>query len=546
MRILATKIQGRVKTYESRRRRWNGALGVLLSAGLFLLSSPGMPLPWLVWVALVPFFWGLRQAATLREGGLLGLGFGWLGWFGSVWWLAAPLREILGMPGGAALGLTVAGCLLLAAPYAVAGGVVTRWIPSSGIAGALAAAAVFTLTTVWLGLVFQGNIAHCLYRYPVALQVLELGGVPLLLFAIYGVNWLLADAFLLFRERRNAALKLGGCAALIFCLVVGYGAVRLRQFSSEMEAAGPQRWITVGAVQPNIPIGIPGERHPAPESLRNSFFTALDQARELAANHPGIDLLVLPENPATFLFNQDNERRRALGQLIGATGIPVILNADARDAPGESGEAAGRYNIAVLVDANRDVTGSYVKIKRLPLVEYLPLEERLPWLRRWFPASLRVVEGPGPELLPVNDDVRVIPLICYEGTMSAFTRAFVREGGNLIVNQTNDSWFLRTRASEIHLALALCRSVENRVPMVRVTNSGVGVHVQANGSIVPGSKTGLFVESVTAFPLYVPPERALYARIGDSWLIAPIVFLAAFMITGMRRRAGVGLGRAQR
>lgn len=492
-----------------------------LSVALFSLCAPGRPLPWLAWVAMVPLFVALHQARPLQGFLLSGL-FGWLMWFTSVWWLQAPLRDMMGMSVAMATWIVLAGCLVIALPYAAAGAVVCKWRRRRGILGAGRDAAIFTAAITVLTPVFHGNIAHTQYQYPVILQILELGGAPLLLFLILWVNWILADAIVAFRaERRISGISLIAAAvipAFVFC----YGAVRLEQFNSAMNAAPPEQWLTVGAIQPNIPIRISDERQPDSGARENDFFTALEQARQLVERHPGIELIALPENPATFLFNQDAERRQALANFIRETGKSVLLNADAFDPAQPHG---GRYNIAALIDSERNLAGHYPKIKRVPIVEYVPGEDRLPWLRKLFPKSLRVLEGPAPVVFDVKPGIHVIPLVCYEGTFSSFTREFVRLGGNVIVNQVNDSWFLRTPASEIHLALTLYRTVEYRMPLVRVTNSGISAHIRADGRIVPGTRTDLFTEAATVFPLFVPPQRSLYGRFGNLWMFALLAFL---------------------
>ena len=477
---------------------------------------------------MVPILYELRTTSPLRGFLLSGL-FGWLMWFTSVWWLQAPLRDIVGMSGFAAILFTMAGCLLMAFPYAMAGAIICKWPRQSGIAGAARDAAIFTVTITWLTPILQGSIAHTQYQYPIVLQILELGGSPLLLFLIFWVNWLVADGVLAFQNNRSIPWKPLGASVAIFSTVIIYGAIRLQQFDSSMKSAPRGQWLTVGAVQPNIPIAVMKERQPDPNALANDFFSAMEQAKELAQRHPEIDLLALPENPATFLFNQDPARRQALGKLITETGKPVILNVDAFDSSKAVNGIVERYNIAVLMDANRDLTGSYPKIKRIPVVEYIPGETAFPWLRKCFPKSMRVLEGPSPVVFGLRPGVKIIPLICYEGTVSSFTRQFVRKGGNVIVNQVNDSWFLRTPASEVHLALTLFRTIEYRVPLVRVTNSGIGAHIQADGRIVPGSRTELFTKTATAFPLYVPPRRSVYAQIGNYWMIGFAAFLFEFV-----------------
>ena len=507
-------------------------LPTLLSVGLFALCAPGRPFPWLAWVCMVPMLSQLRQTTVWRGLFFAGI-FGWLMWFTSVWWLYAPLHDMLGMPILGSLLFIFVGCGWLALPYALAGAIICRWPRSSGIFGAARDAAVFTTAITWLTPIFQGSIAHTQYRYPIVLQILELGGTPLLLFLIFWVNALLAEGLLQWRNKHSPRKLLLG-AIMVLGVVLFYGGIRLQQFAGVMKAAPNENWFTVGAIQPNIPIQVDAQRQPSSGSAGNDFYSAIQQAHDLFQKHPEVDLFALPENPATFLFNQDAGRRQTVGKLITETHRPVMINADAFDPAKAAESIPERYNVALWMDANHNLASSYAKIERVPVVEYLPGEKMFPWLRQWFPKSQRVLQGSGPVVFEIKPNIKVIPLICYEGTGSSLTRQFIRKGGNIIINQVNDSWFLRTPASEIHLALTLFRTVEYRVPLVRVTNSGVGAHIQADGRIVPGSRTDLFKKTETAFPLYVPASRSVYAMIGNWWMLLffGLVFLSRSHIKG--------------
>ena len=71
-----------------------------------------------------------------------------------------------------------------------------------------------------------------------------------------------------------------------------------------------------------------------------------------------------------------------------------------------------------------------------------------------------------------GDKAKIAPLICFEDTIGDLARQFVLAGANLLVNVTNDGWFLRTSGSRQHLANAVFRCVETRLPMVRAANTG--------------------------------------------------------------------------
>src|SRR4030095_5827858 len=103
----------------------------------------------LAWALMVPLLFQLRQTGAVRGLLLAGL-FGWLMWFTSVWWLHAPLHDMLGMTVASSVVFIMIGSVLMALPYALAGAVVCKWKRKDGILGAARDAAIFTIAITWL------------------------------------------------------------------------------------------------------------------------------------------------------------------------------------------------------------------------------------------------------------------------------------------------------------------------------------------------------------------------------------------------------------
>ncbi|MBU1533801.1 hypothetical protein KKF84_00690, partial [Myxococcota bacterium] len=80
-------------------------------------------------------------------------------------------------------------------------------------------------------------------------------------------------------------------------------------------------------------------------------------------------------------------------------------------------------------------------------------------------------------------DVKFGPLICYEDILPDFGRKSAANNPNILFNITNDAWFGATQEPYQHLALAVFRSVETRLPMVRNVNIGVSAFISPDGSL---------------------------------------------------------------
>ena len=162
------------------------------------------------------------------------------------------------------------------------------------------------------------------------------------------------------------------------------------------------------------------------------------------------------------------------------------------------------YNAALLVsDAGQQVQ-IYRKVHLVPFGEYIPGRHTIPLLARVVGDQVPDDFAFGKEhtvFRLTNDKARVAPLICFEDTIGDLTRQFVLGGANLLANVTNDGWFLRSAASQQHLANAVFRCVETRLPMVRAANTGVTCFVNEFGRITQifqDDTGGTFTEGVLA------------------------------------------------
>jgi apolipoprotein N-acyltransferase len=135
--------------------------------------------------------------------------------------------------------------------------------------------------------------------------------------------------------------------------------------------------------------------------------------------------------------------------------------------------------------------------------------------------------------------VQIIPLICFEDTIGRVARRFVREAPQMIVNLSNDGWFLQSVEPEVQLINALFRTIELRRPMVRATNTGVSCFIDTRGRItskLTDPDTGsCFLEGTLPGEVKVPrhPAMTLYSRFGD-WFA--LTMLGICLVVWMMKR----------
>src|SRR5690606_33109703 len=111
------------------------------------------------------------------------------------------------------------------------------------------------------------------------------------------------------------------------------------------------------------------------------------------------------------------------------------------------------------------------------------LMEKLRWMIPDLPrGSFNTGDSAEPFTLPAPDaEVQLIPLVCFEDTLGRVARHGVRAAPQLMVNVTNDGWFLDSEAADQHMANAVLRCIELRRPLARAANTGVTAVVDVRG-----------------------------------------------------------------
>ena len=141
--------------------------------------------------------------------------------------------------------------------------------------------------------------------------------------------------------------------------------------------------------------------------------------------------------------------------------------------------------------------------------------------------------GPGPRTLGLGAHGQAGVQICYEIVFSGE----VAERGHrpdYIFNPSNDGWF-GAHGPPQHLAQARMRAIEEGLPVLRSTTTGISAVIDARGVVRRhlGHLAGGRIDGV------IPPPSAptLFARLGNGLaLLWAMVFLLAAYIASQRRR----------
>ena len=425
-----------------------------------------------------------------------------------------------------------------ALPWAI-GAAVAVWLarpPPASVRPKVPASLAFAIgvfTATFVPAVFPWTPAGGLARWPVLLQTAELVGERGTSFLVAIACALVADAITraLCRHGANARLRASAgplaIGSIVFALLVVYGAIRMRAVDA-LRAAAPRA--KVALLQPDFDATFRWDERKA--GLMMDRLSTLTKQAEGA----GAVLTVWPESAYPYTLAHGVKRSPYGARAVLQNGVhgPVLTGAYLTKGGGVG------TNSAILVDRNGAIGPSYDKRHLLWFGETVPLADTFPVLRKVFARGTGL--APGSESVAFRSGPIVAAVLnCYEDTLPQAGREAMGPRPNLLVNVTNDAWFAGSAEGELHLRLAVLRSIEARRDLVRAVNRGPTSWVDAAGRVVarhdPTPGLGASPPLVADAALLDSP-LTLYTRFGDAPLVVLVVLAMAFAWTRRRLRGG--------
>jgi len=497
---------------------------ILASTVLLFLSYEPLNFTALTFLSLIPWFSALRDSKNNRESIKISFILGALFCLTSFFWVARVVHQFGNLSWPTSILLLGLYALIAEPSFAICAPVFRKILILQKSLGAhfsftyvlflsLTGASLFAIVDWTLPKLFVDTFGHGYAPWLTVLQLSEITG-PM------GLTWLwmftaLQVYFVAQFESENGFLlkrTLYHITPLIslWGVVLMFGNIRISQIDRIYSQSNAPALRVIG-IQANIE---DAQKLLAEQDVRRTADFVLDTYKTLTKqavqNHPDTDLVVWPETayPSAFLA-PDTPREKARDQdllaFISSLNIPIAF--------GGYGMNHERLPTNTLIYAFPDGTvTTYAKSILLLFGETLPFVDSLPWMRLWFPMIGFFGKGPGPTVSNLKHS-RLLSMICYEALFPWFSQEGLRSGAQWILNVTNDSWFGSISAPDYHLSLVRLRSIETRVPQLRITNTGYTALIEPTG-IVSG-KTSLFEQATPYYELKLledPKNTSLYSR----------------------------------
>lgn len=298
---------------------------------------------------------------------------------------------------------------------------------------------------------------------------------------------------------------------------------------------GTRTAITV--VQPNI--GQEDKHVDAKEEANFAKLASLTRAQDAETSR----LIFWPEAAIPAYLDMEPEWRWRVADLLGRDDLMLMGGVKVYFKDQDKGLYAdrtviGARNATWIVTPGGRLLGRYDKAHLVPYGEYLPMRNILEPMgfSRLVPGSADFWPGPGPRTLPLpaapgRPALHMGLQICYEIIFSGqvIDRA---HRPDFLFNPSNDAWFGAWGPPQ-HVAQARLRAIEEAMPVIRSTPTGISAVIDAGGRVnasLAHHKAGAIH---TTLPAAAPPS--LFATYGNLLPLCFAGLLFVFAVASLRR-----------
>jgi apolipoprotein N-acyltransferase len=512
-------------------------LAALLSGVLLALAFPTYDLGWVGWVGLVPLLIAISGRSP-KYSFFLSFACGLTFFPGVFSW-------ILEISGYTFLHHTILG-LYLASYFGLFGLAFTFIAKRFSMNSAL-----FSAPFIWVSLEYiRSNLSflalpwallgHSQHTYGHIIQIASITGAYGISFLMVLVNATLTATILafLYRHKReksqafNPPSRKGVISLVIATAVLSCGTLLYGQMTLSKPTVGTR--IKMSVVQGNI------EQAKKWDSKYENYIMQIytDLSKKASEGRPA--LIIWPETATPKYILKKFDILKKMISLIRQTGTYYLIgSAEYPKFKKSLFNPKKGGNTALLFSPKGNVLGQYLKIRLFPFGEYLPYKETIPWSSINVPEVGGYVTGKEFTVFE-HPDFRFGVTICWENMFPDLVRQFVKAGAQFMINITNEAWFGKTAAPYQFLSMNVFRAVENRLFVIRCTNTGISCFIDPCGRVlgrVQNNGEDIFVRGYLTKEITISNEKTLYTLYGDWFAYTCMIVSFGFILLVIIRAA---------
>ncbi len=489
---------------------------IAIVAGLLLTAAHAPFNQWyLAFIAVVLFIYCLRQSKNYWVAAINGYLFFFSHFITAISWISLAVLQV-GITNGLLIAMAKFGIALILALFGLILAVAIKYALKFQ-------KPLFIIPVLWV--LVEYTRSYWPFNFPwIPLGNSLIANLPLAqtaaVIGVYGLGFTIVFLASAIALKQHRAIII---AVLYFVLSYGIGHYSLWQHPTTFTEA------KIRLVQPNIPQGLKDDPDFAQQNLEKLLISTQNDNSFLP------DIVIWPE--ASIRGDIRNDIR--LSQYIQSflpEGSTLLLGA-ARYAENKV------YNSIFVLDQNTNQNMPYYDKRFLvPFGEYIPLRTNPVVI--YFSKLMGLYHGlvgnnydftPGHTIktLAIGDIPSLSPLICYESVFSGQVANKGQQRPGWLVSLTNDAWYGDSLGPYQHAALTRMRSIEERLPMIRVANTGISYVTDSYGRII--EQLNLSELGVIDSLLPTAGQPQLFARYGSRILWIMLV-LSAFSFVYCNRK----------
>ncbi|MCQ2354025.1 MAG: apolipoprotein N-acyltransferase [Clostridia bacterium] len=440
------------------------------------------------------------------------------------WFISMYPLDFTGMSRGYAIAVVLLGCLGMSFLAAAAGGLAfvlfvslsrLRTLREHTLLRPFTAAALYTvfewtMTHGWTGVPWgRLSLGQLVGNFTLTVMPASILGSYLITFLIVSVSFLAAQGLYEDKLRLRSLLAL----SLVFADLIA-GTVLFFIPTSVTGENGEVMTVKAAAVQGNI-----SSRDKWDSGSSGMTLERYTKYTEEAAK-TGADVVLWPETAYPYVVSSGGENEKTFEKLARDCKVTLFVGCFDFDKDNNFSNVIRSFN------SDGSAGGEYAKRRLVPFGEYLPwrpfFEFLVPPLTELSMLSRDIVPGDDATVICAKtkngNEVRYGVLVCFDSIYENLARESVKNGAEIILLSTNDSWFGESCAVWMHERQARLRAIENARPIIRAANTGVSSVIDAKGRVK--ERLQPLVEGIAAENVEISHTKTPYTAVGNIlvWL----------------------------
>ena len=244
--------------------------------------------------------------------------------------------------------------------------------------------------------------------------------------------------------------------AILF-FIIGFGVFRLNNAQVKKFNIG------IKLIQANIKQNLKWDKNEVKNNLQKHINMS---------NSENAEIIIWSESSIPYIINKDSYIDFLTDKIL----ITGAIRAEIKD------EKINKLWNSIFVFNNGKVSDYYDKQILVPFGEYIPFSKYLPFIKKITNGAMDFSSGNSNKNIIINN-IKFNPIICYEIVFPNYVKNKNKDA-DIILNLTNDGWFGISSGPYQHFVATQFRAVENKTPVIRVSNSGITAYIDEYGRVV--------------------------------------------------------------